>query len=281
MSAGEYKLLISLERDNDESDEIYIGYVDVASKQRVLGSLPIYLNKTLHGPTQFYMNFEVPADEIDKALYETRFYSSGEVNFKIRSIAIAPRDSAVPMPAPVNIVNDDWLHYLALNPFSYINEQGIYVANGQSGLVVSGPCWPLQAGEYELVAEIAFVRRTARPRLIGRAEVTAFAGTLTVASTEIWTSEPKIGFFGPLRYQLLKAVRPMRPPLKKMSSQIEKVLNSWRAPLRKWRTPVRKISNISRLCIDWYRLTGERKFDGQSLVLQLFLLASRYILTCA
>jgi hypothetical protein len=207
MAPGFYKLVVTLERD-DVYDGDYLGYVDVAVQNRVIAQLQVRLDRLVRAPIRLYVNFEVPANTGD-GLIETRVWSSGEVAFKINSFAIVRQAAAIALPAPRNIKNSNWLPYLALNTFTYVDEQGVHVAKGQVGHVVAGPYWPLKAGRYKLIAEITMSGQVLDKKLLGQAEIVAFFGTLNVGSREIWTPDPKEHLSKRTAYELRKALRPL------------------------------------------------------------------------
>ena len=179
IAPGPYKLLIEVERDDDLADvseRTYLGYVDVTVQDRVVAQLHVRIGPMVRMPARLYANFEIPPNT-GSGLIETRFWSAGEVNFKIDSIAIVERSAAIMVPAPESIKNDDWLPYLALNTFAFIDQEGIHVARGQIGYVGAGPYWPLESGKYELIAEVACSERAWKSNLLGHADVTAFFGS--------------------------------------------------------------------------------------------------------
>ena len=177
LPVGCYQMLIVLERlDDDDAHHSYLGKAEVVAGDRHLASMDVYLNAlSLHRSADpldpISIPFEVPKDLTDRDLVETRFWSAGEVGFRIRSVRVEPRDPGTLQPAPMPLESENWLVHLALGPNAGVDDRGIQAEQGQRGYVVYGPCWPLKAGHYEMIVVIEPGRRPFKSVLRGLADI--------------------------------------------------------------------------------------------------------------
>ena len=189
LPAGSYQMLVSLERlPHGDRHGSYLGKVDVFVEGRSLASMDVHLNALLTtaplGKIEpIRVAFDIPADLAGRPV-ETRFWSRGDLDFRIRAIwveAAAP-DRAVTTLASIG--SKDWLSYLPLGPSATIDAQGVRADKGGAAHVVFGPFWPLPTGSYRLLISIERLEGDSRDNYLGKLDV--FTDGRCLASLDVF-----------------------------------------------------------------------------------------------
>src|SRR6185437_8045861 len=115
LPAGSYQLLIDLARLDADTYGSHLGNIEIVAGRRFLASLDVHLNSLSlrQSQAQFHsicVPFDISEDDLaDRALIETRFVSSGEVGFRIRSVRVMACDPGTMQTAPIPLGSENWL----------------------------------------------------------------------------------------------------------------------------------------------------------------------------